>query len=161
MAIRLKDEDITFNIYGNGKERRSLEDIVVKEKLNNVQFKGSVAKTRVPEILNKANLLFVSTAKVLYGSENKLYEYMAIGKPIIVATESAHNNPIKDIKCGIELNRDNVVQASSDLINFIKENKNQFKYIGRNGQEYVKANRKMSLLGNEFENFCNEIIGNV
>lgn len=95
LAFKLKGEDIEFNVYGDGKERKNLENMVKEKELANVYFKGSVPKVRVPETLSEANLLFVSTSNVLYGSENKLYEYMATGKPIVVATAGKHNNPPK------------------------------------------------------------------
>lgn len=160
LAFSLKNEDIDFNIYGDGKERKNLESMVNEKELINIDFKGSVPKTEVPETLSKANLLFVSTSNVLYGSENKLYEYMATGKPIVVATVGEHNNPIKDIDCGLALDREDIKQASSDLLDFIKNNKNNFVDIGKNGQDYVKENRRMSILGKKLETLCKEVVSN-
>lgn len=160
LAFSLKNENIDFNIYGDGKERKNLESMVNEKKLINIYFKGSVPKIEVPETLSKANLLFVSTSNVLYGSENKLYEYMATGKPIVVATVGEHNNPIKDIDCGLALDRENIDKASYDLINFIKNDKTNFENIGKNGQDYVKENRRMSILGKKLETLCKEVVSN-
>jgi len=160
LAYELKAEDIKFNIYGDGKERKNLERISKDKGLLNIEFKGSVPKIKVPETLSKANLLFVSASNVLYGSENKLYEYMATGKPIIVATTGEHNNPIKNIDCGIALDRENINKASSNLVNFIKDNKDNFEDIGKNGQDYVKENRRMKILGIKLETFCKELVIN-
>lgn len=160
LASNLKDEEIDFVVYGDGKERKNLENMAQKRKLLNIQFKGSVPKMEVPKTLSQANLLFVSTSNVLYGSENKLYEYMATGKPIIVATAGEHNNPIRDINCGVALDREDLNKASFDLVNFIKENKNNFEVIGKNGQDYVTENRRMSILGRKLETLCSELISN-
>ena len=160
LADQLKDTNIEFNIYGDGKERTNLESMVNEKKLLNVHFKGSVPKVEVPETLSKANLLFVSTSNVLYGSENKLYEYMATGKPIVVATTGEHNNPIKNIDCGVSLDRENINKASNDLIEFINVNKNNFVNIGENGQNYVKENRRMLILGNKLDQLCKELTFN-
>lgn len=157
LAFSLKNEAIEFNIYGDGKERKNLESMVNEKNLTNIHFKGSVPKTKVPETINKANLLFVSTSNVLYGSENKLYEYMATGKPIVVATIGDHNNPIKDIDCGVALDREDIKKASSDLINFIN-NKTNFENIGKNGQDYVKENRRISILGKKLETLFKELV---
>lgn len=159
LAYQLRGENIIFNIYGDGKERKNLENMTNEMNLQNtINFNGSIPKVDVPNILSNANLLFVSTSNVLYGSENKLYEYMATGKPIVVATEGSHNNPIKDIKCGIALNRENIDKASTDLVKFIRSNKSDFKEIGRNGQEFVKNNRRMSILGKKLEKLCKETL---
>lgn len=160
LASNLKNERIIFNIYGDGKERKNLENIIKNKNINNIEFKGSVPKVNVPIVLSQANLLFVSTSNVLYGSENKLYEYMATGKPIIVATTSEHNNPIKDINCGISLDRADVNKAAKNLMDFIENNKNNLSEIGIRGQNYVKENRRMCLLGDKLEMLCKELNSN-
>lgn len=160
LADKLKKESIVFNIYGDGKERENLEKQVKSKKIENINFRGSVAKTKVPETLNQANLLFVSTSNILYGSENKLYEYMATGKPIVVATTGEHNNPIKDTACGISLDRNNIEKASQDLMDFIRDKQGNFMSIGRIGQDYVIKNRRMQILGDKLEKLCRELIKN-
>lgn len=153
LAELLKDKKIHFDIYGDGKERKNLESIVSSKSLSNISFKGSVLKFKVPEILNHANLLFLSTSNVLYGSENKLYEYMAVGKPIISATAGEHNNPIKKINCGISLNRNNLMESGELIVEFININRNEFLSIGKKGQDYVKENRTMDILSDKLESF--------
>lgn len=153
LAEKLKNENIEFNIYGDGKERKNLERLSQQKELSNIIFKGSILKSDVPLKLQEANLLFVSTSNVLYGSENKLYEYMAVGKPIIVAASGNHNNPIREINCGISLDRDNLEQAAFDLINFIKYKQNDFIILGINAQNYVIKNRTMEILSNKLCKF--------
>jgi len=156
LAAKLENESIIFNIYGDGKERIYLERLVNKKELTKIKFRGSVSKVDVPNKLKEANLLFLSTSNVLYGSENKLYEYMAVGKPIIVASSAMHNNPIKEIDCGLSLDRNNIDKAASDLVDFIKLNKKNFINYGYNAQEYVKKNRTIKILSKKLQNFINE-----
>ena len=153
LAEQLKNEKIQFNIYGDGKERKNLQNLVNTKNLKSIIFHGSVSKSEVPKTLSSANLLFVSTSNVLYGSENKLYEYMATGKPILVATSGEHNNPIENIDCGLSLDRKNAKKSAKDLLNFIDEKKNDFISIGENGQDYVIKNRTMDILSKKLENF--------
>lgn len=153
LARELCDQKIEFHLYGDGKQRLALEDKVLNYGLSNVFFHGSISKTSVPNVLNKANLLFVSTSNVLYGSENKLYEYMAAGKPIVVAGSGSHNNPIETINCGVTLNRNDVKEASKALTDFIYKNSSNFEILGKNGQNYVTKNRKLEVLGKNLEIF--------
>ncbi len=153
LASEMKTDKVIFNIYGDGKERNNLEKIAKEKNLYNVVFHGSVKKLEVPDTLKIANLLFVSTSNVLYGSENKLYEYMATAKPIIVATSGNHNNPIKDIDCGLVLDRSDVRESAKILVSFIKERKMDFKELGKNGQDYVVKNRTINLLSEKLEAF--------
>lgn len=157
LARELDGTNIEFHIYGDGKERSSLENNAHAYNLNNINFHGSVLKADVPDVLNKANLLFVSTSNVLYGSENKLYEYMAAGKPIVVASAGNHNNPVEIVDCGVSLNRDDVKEAAQTLSEFIIKQASNFAIFGKNGQDYAHNNRRLDVLGKDLENFLTNI----
>ena len=156
LAEKLKSENIIFNIYGDGKERDNLERLCKSLNLNNIIWHGSVKKTQVPEKLYEANLLFVSTSNVNYGSENKLYEYMACGKPIISAVSSLHNDPVGEIECGLSVDRNDLEKSSKLIKDFIKEGKDKFEILGKNGQNYVLENRLIKILADKLENFIKE-----
>ena len=86
--IQQIDNNIKFLIYGDGIDREQLEKRVKVEGITNVVFKGYVDKKYIPYILSKAsvNILNYSQSKVNWArgnSSNKLFEYMASGKPII------------------------------------------------------------------------------
>ncbi len=153
LAKELIDEDILFNIYGDGKEKTNLEKLTKEYKLNNIIWHGSVAKIQVPFVLEKSNLLFVSTSNVLYGSENKLYEYMGSGKPLVVAAAGEHNNPIKEIGCGVSIDRNDPSLAAKQLNDFIDKQKDEFKILGKRGQDFVLKNRTIEKLGNSLNEF--------
>lgn len=156
LAGKITNENVEFNIYGEGKEKEYLKKKTIKNKINNIIWHSSVPKKVVPEILSKANLLFVSTSNVLYGSENKLYDYMASAKPIVLAIRGRHNNPISEIGCGISLDRDDLTTSASELMVFIKEKAQNFNDLGKKGQSYVIENRTIDLLANTLIKFLKE-----
>lgn len=83
-----QDPTIKFFIYGDGVERECLEKRIKTEGIVNVIFKGYTDKKYIPYILSKSsvNILNYSQAKFNWSrgnSSNKLFEYMASGKPII------------------------------------------------------------------------------
>ncbi len=77
---------IIFLIYGEGTERKKLEERSEKENLN-VYFKGKVDRKYIPYILSKSDLNVINVLPsplTKYGSSwNKLFEYMASGTPIL------------------------------------------------------------------------------
>ena len=93
-------------IYGDGNEREALEQRVAQEKLENIRFKGRVPKTDIPAILSQADFTVLhNTSTILdkYGqSQNKFFEYLAAGKPILM-TYSVGHSVIRQEQCGIEL----------------------------------------------------------
>lgn len=82
----VKDPRVKLLIWGDGDEREALERRVRDEKIANVEFKGRVEKKYVPSIVSRSdlNLVHWEQAPLLkYGaSYNKLFEYMAAGRPI-------------------------------------------------------------------------------
>lgn len=80
------DKSIQILIYGDGTEKKKLEE---ECKINglNVKFKGRVEKKYIPFILSHSDLNVINVRAAAlnkYGcSWNKLFEYMASGKPIL------------------------------------------------------------------------------
>ena len=108
-----KYQNIQFLMYGDGEERKKLEEYCKEKKLKNIIFKGRVNKEKIPYVLTKANILvynynnmYTSKFDVLrYGiSTNKLFDYLASGK-LILQTFTTNFNPIKKYNCGIILEK--------------------------------------------------------
>ena len=80
------DQKIRILVYGDGTEKDALERISNDNHLN-VFFRGPIEKKYIPSLLEQAdlNLINVRSATInKYGcSWNKLFEYMASGKPIL------------------------------------------------------------------------------
>lgn len=97
------DKRILILIYGDGTEREELEKLCQKYHLR-VKFKGRVEKKYIPYILGKSdlNLINVKAAGInKYGcSWNKLFEYMASGKPILCNLPVAYDL-IRERKLGV------------------------------------------------------------
>jgi len=109
-AALLKDEvDIQFLIYGDGNQKSLLEKRVENENLNNVKMKGFVSKQLIPYILSRSYLNILNYSRTRYNwargnSSNKLFEYMASGKPIISTVKMGYSM-INKYKCGFELEK--------------------------------------------------------
>lgn len=157
LAKEVKNKNITFNIYGEGKEKENLIRLMLKNNVKNIKWHSSVPKYQVPQILGKATVLFVSTSNVLYGSENKLFDYMASGKPIALAIRGDHNDPVKEIGCGITLDRDDVLASSFKLEEYLNKEFDSFLEIGTKGQDYVIKNRTIDILSNKLDVFFKSI----
>ena len=86
-AKEIRDPKVRFLIWGDGDERTALEQRVLDEKIHNVVFKGRVEKKYVPYITSCADLSIAhNTPSSLFRfgiSFNKLFDYLAAGKPIL------------------------------------------------------------------------------
>lgn len=94
----LRDEPkIKFLAYGSGEELDELRERCQKEGLTNLVFKGPVEKKYIPSILTRCNVTLLNytpdSVKVYrFGnSQNKLFEYLAAGKPVLTNVKLAYN----------------------------------------------------------------------
>lgn len=100
-------EDIRFLIFGDGSELELLRQRVKDEKIDNVKLKGFVARKYMPYVLSRSSVNVLNYSQHEYNwargnSSNKLFEYMASGKPIISTVKMGYSI-INRYQCGVEL----------------------------------------------------------
>lgn len=90
---------IRFLIWGAGDELESLRRRVAEEHIENVKFQGVVEKKYVPYIVSKADLNLAHnnpTPLFRFGiSFNKLFDYLAAGKPILSDFPCPYNPAVR------------------------------------------------------------------
>jgi len=142
-AALLKDEvDIQFLIYGDGNQKSLLEKRVENENLNNVKMKGFVSKQLIPYILSRSYLNILNYSRTRYNwargnSSNKLFEYMASGKPIISTVKMGYSM-INKYKCGFELDDGSAKDLADMIIKMKNMPKERYNELGNNAKEGVK-----------------------
>ena len=101
----VKNPNIRFLIWGDGDERAALEQRVRDEHIGNVVFKGKVEKKYIPSIVSRADLNFAHndpSPLFRFGiSFNKLFDYLAAGKPVLCDFPCPYN-PAVTYGAGIE-----------------------------------------------------------
>lgn len=97
--------NIRFIIYGDGPDKKILEEKCKAEKIDNVVFKGSIEKKYIPYALSKSDLNILNlkpSATQKYGnSSNKLFEYFASGNPVIANIDEGKYPIISKYNCGV------------------------------------------------------------
>ena len=142
-AALLKDNnDIQFLIYGDGSEKEILEKRVVDEGLSNVKMKGYVNKQFIPYILSKSSVNILNYSQTKYNwargnSSNKLFEYMASGKPIISTVKMGYSI-IDKYECGIELENGTPVELAIAIQNIKNMDREQYNTWGENAKRGVE-----------------------
>ncbi len=119
VAKEVKDPKVRFLIWGSGDEESMLRQRLVDENITNVRFKGRVEKKYVPYIAGRADLNYLdpfTDGIARYGiSSNKLFEYFAAGKPILMGFSGCHN-PAEPYGCAMTCTPD----ADSLLQGFLR-----------------------------------------
>lgn len=138
-GILKRHDDIQFLIYGDGNQREKLDKRVADERLDNVKMKGFVNKKYIPYILSKSSVNILNYSQTQYNwnrgnSSNKLFEYMASGKPVISTVKMGYSI-LEKYNCGLEL-EDASAQELADAILKVKNmSKEESQKIGDNGKK--------------------------
>ena len=132
-------DDVQFLIYGDGGQLSELQKRVQNEHLDNVKMKGFVNRQYVPYILSRSNVNMLNYAQNQYNwtrgnSSNKLFEYMASGKPIISTVHMGYSI-IKRYNCGVELDEDTPEALAKEIIRFYEMKPEERNQIGKNARE--------------------------
>ena len=132
-------EDVQFLIYGDGSQLAELQERVKNEHLDNVKMKGFVNRQYVPYILSRSSINMLNYAQNQYNwtrgnSSNKLFEYMASGKPIISTVHMGYSI-IKRYNCGVELDEDTPEALVEQIIHFHDMDSSEREQIGKNARE--------------------------
>ncbi len=158
-------DEIKIIIYGDGPDKKRLEDIVCDNKLTNIVFKGFINKRYIPYVLTKSdvnilNLKPASTQK--YGnSSNKLFEYFAAGNPVIANIVEGKYPIISKFGCGIVVKPQSVDDYCKAIVRMYK----LYKYDKTRFDEYRSNAKKaaeyfdMKNMNEKFENVIHNLLG--
>ncbi len=139
IAKQVKDDPrIRFLLYGPGNEAELIENRVREEGISNVIYKGNVNKQYVPFVLSKGDvniLNYMNGDLFRYGcSNNKLFEYMASGKPILCTIKMQYSI-IGKYECGIEMDE----RGSDEAARVIKDMSQHFDLAKKYGENARRA----------------------
>lgn len=138
-----KHPSVRFLLFGDGVDREQLEMRCKEEGILNVHFFGRVGKNLIPSILSQGDcnvLNYQNAGTWRYGgSQNKLFEYLASGKPIISNVKIAYSL-IERNNCGIIAENDNA-EAYADAICklFALKGTTDYVLMCKNAKEVAKS----------------------
>lgn len=122
------DDDVQFLIFGTGNCVDALKERIEKEHITNVKLKGYVDNQYIPNILSKSSLNILNYSGSTYNwsrgnSSNKLFEYLASGKPALSTVKMGYDI-IERYQCGLSVEQctaDEVAKAIDQIRSLPKE----------------------------------------
>ena len=148
-AKKTKDPHIKYLIWGDGDEKERLIKRVEDEKINNVTFKGKVDKKYIPFITSKADLNIAhNTPSKLFRfgiSFNKLFDYLAAGKPVLCDFPSKYNPAIM-WKAGIEVDKPSDENIANAICQIANESHDKYYEMCENARKAVLQKYNFSSL---------------
>lgn len=145
---------IDFYFFGDGSNRSSCESLVKSLKLKNVHFKKSVDKKSLAFELKNSDILVgavTDSAAYSFGINlNKIYDYLAVGRPIILAIKSPHKI-VEDARCGFMVEPENPMQIATKIYELTQISNQERVLLGLNGRHYAERNYDVDSLADIFD----------
>lgn len=116
-ARMLSEDDVSFHIFGAGPAKPELENL--SNDVDNFVLEGEVPFDEVPDRLSEMDgVLYTTSSHYAYQSPTKLFEYMAVGRPIVAARTPQTEEILEEGKLGrlFELeSAESLVEAVRDV----------------------------------------------
>lgn len=152
---------IRFVLVGDGPEKPRLMALAKELGLRNVEFREPVPKREVPKVLQEADALLFNLEEVevfRYGiSPNKLFDFMAAGKPVLSAVK-ALANPVEEARCGLTVPPRDPKALAEAAMKLFEMPPEEREAMGRRGREYVERRHDIRKLAAELENILQALI---
>lgn len=159
--LKPRRADIRFVLVGEGMEKPRLKERASSLNLSNVEFRDPVPKTDIPQLLQTADVLTLvleDSELVSYGiSLNKLYDYMAAGRPVVFAGNSS-NNPIDESGCGITVPPRQPGQLADAIERILDRDAEVRASMGKRGWEHVRKHHDWTVLGEQLDRILRDVI---
>jgi glycosyltransferase involved in cell wall biosynthesis len=144
-----------LKLIGAGPEKARLIGAAAKLGLGErIAFQDPVPKVDVPAVAAASHCLVVNLLDLdvyRYGiSLNKLFDYMAAGRPIIIATNS-RNNPVRDAGGGISIRANNIDEIANAMSTMAKANLDDRSKWGANARRAVEQQYDYAKLAERLE----------
>jgi glycosyltransferase involved in cell wall biosynthesis len=154
-AIQENQLPISFEIIGSGEKQKELVQFKDQLGLQNVVFREPVKKEKIPSVLAAADALWIGSRKVKnlykYGfSFNKLFEYLAAGKPVLFSIDAAYN-PVKEAVAGLTVPPEDPEALAKAIIQLYDMPMAERAKMGQKGIAYAKEFHDFEKLADRFE----------
>jgi glycosyltransferase involved in cell wall biosynthesis len=161
-----KNPKVILRIVGTGPREYALKEQAKKLGLLNktVRFEGVVPRSEVAGVAEKANA-FVITVKDVPGlyrygiSMNKIFDYMAAGKPTVIAID-AFNNPIAESGGGITVKPDDPCELAKAILALVAMPDDKRERMGTCAREHAEKLYSYEHLAHRLESMLVELQSN-
>ena len=156
-----EQNDILFAFLGDGKEKYHLIKEAENLNLKNVQFIDPVPKTEISAYFQAASVcLAILKPLELYKTTypNKVFDYMAAGKPIILAIDGVIRDVVEDAGCGYFCQPADPQAIAHCILKLKGLDPSALQALGENGKEYLRQHFDRKIIGKYFSDMIEKMV---
>jgi glycosyltransferase involved in cell wall biosynthesis len=148
--VEAVDGDVEFVVQGKGELLGSMLSMMDELNVKSVKIIDRLlSRQDVAELLIEADVLvlpLVEYEKPYPGMSSKLYEYQAVGKPIICCSRGLPSVYVKETNSGLAVCPGDY-EALAKAVICLKENSELARIMGENGRKYVESEASIEAVG--------------
>jgi len=153
--------EVRLRLVGDGGKKPALEKLARDYGLENVSFEPPVPKNRIAPLACEADAFLIAVKNLpgLYRfgiSMNKLFDYLAAGRPIIMAS-NASNNPVAEAKAGLTVSAESPADLARAIMELVAMPHGERQRMGASGREFAARNHDFRQLTASLAQMLDEV----
>jgi glycosyltransferase involved in cell wall biosynthesis len=153
-------EDIVIVFLGDGKDKPALQEEAAREGVNNVLFLPPIPKLEMPTALAAAGTCIailkpVEMYKTTY--PNKVFDYMASGKPVVLAIDGVIREVIENAGAGISVPPGDPEALAAAILR-LADNPELAHRMGQQARDYVETHFDRAELASKFLDYMDLLV---
>lgn len=149
--ILAAEREIVFKLIGTGQTYNKIRSLVTEQSLENVEFINKVPYDEIKEYLAEADVclgIFGASSKALRVIPNKLYEALAMAKPVITARTPGTQELLRDQENVLFCRPADAADLAEKII-FLKNNEVLRKKIASGGYQLFQSRLTTTAIGGQ------------
>jgi len=163
-AHLLRDEShIAIVLLGDGKDKPALMAHAAEMELLNVRFIPPIPKTEMPQALAASDACIAILKPIpMYATvyPNKVFDYMAAGRPIILAIEGVIQEVVEEASAGICVPPGDPVALAHSILRLAADPEGR-RAMGLNGRRYLEQHFDRSTLAAHLAGLMESLVNKV
>jgi len=152
--------DIVFLLVGDGAEREKLLARCEDKRLGNVMMIGQQPKEMMPKLWTVSDVSLVLLKKMdLFKTviPSKIFESMAMKRPVILGVEGESREIIEAAKAGLTIEPENSKELADCVLKLV-DNPELGRVLGENGHRYVASQFNRKIIARRYSDFIESVI---
>lgn len=145
---------VRWRLIGDGPQKPSLKVMAHRAGLENILFEDAVPKTEIYDRLAQAHAFVLNVRdEPIYRfgiSFNKIFDYLAMGRPTIVGLDSPWN-PFADSGAGLTVRPDDPSAFAAGVLEVLAMPEDERRAMGERGRAFVEGSHDIDRLGGTLE----------
>lgn len=152
--VRRNNQKVKLLMVGEGSDKENLKRLANELGMkDNTIFTGPVPQSQVPDFIAAANIGISPVPPLSFyklSSPIKIFEYMAMGKPVVANKEIPEHKKVLEQSGGGVLTPF-TVEAFADAMIELLDNPEKAANLGQKGKEWIVKNRSYEILAKQVE----------